>query len=73
MIRGQLAEFGIVPATGIHHVLNLVARLLDGETLCIPPLAAKVVIILAEQLRDLQARIGDLEKDLVAGRERTRS
>jgi transposase len=33
MIRGQLTEFGIVLAKGIHHVLNLVARLLDGETL----------------------------------------
>jgi transposase len=66
MIRGQLAEFGIVVAKGIHHVLNLVARLLDGEALGIPALAAKVVITLAEQLRDLQARIGDLEKDLVS-------
>jgi hypothetical protein len=36
MIRGQLAEFGIVLAKGIHHVLNLVTRLLDGETLGIP-------------------------------------
>jgi transposase len=66
MIRSQLAEFGIVLAKGIHHVLNLVTRLLDGEVLDLPPLAAKVVIILAEQLRDLQARIGDLEKDLVS-------
>ena len=65
MIRGQLAEFGIVVAKGIHHVLNLVARLLDGETLGIPTLAAKVLITLAEQLSDLQARIGDLERDLV--------
>ena len=39
------------------------ARLLDGETLDLPALAAKVVITLAEQLRDLQVRIGDLEKD----------
>jgi transposase len=66
MIRGQLAEFGIVLAKGIHHVLNLVARLLDGEALGIPALARKVVITLAEQLRDLQVRIGDLEKDLVS-------
>jgi transposase len=64
-IRGQLAEFGIVLAKGIHHVLNLVGRLLDGETLGIPPLARKVVLALAEQLRDLQARIRDLETDLV--------
>jgi transposase len=66
MIRGQLAEFGIVVAKGIHHALNLVARLLDGETLGIPALARKVVITLAEQLRDLQARIGALEKDLMS-------
>jgi transposase len=65
MIRGQLAEFGIVLAKGIHHVLDLAARLLEGETLGLPALAAKVVVALAEQLRDLQARIRDLERDLV--------
>lgn len=65
MIRSQLAEFGIVLAKGIHHALKLVEQLLDGETLGIPALAAKVVITLAEQLRDLQARVGDLEKVLV--------
>ena len=65
MIRSQLAEFGIVVAKGIHHVLKLVERLLDGETLGIPALAAKVLITLAEQLSNLQARIRDLERDLV--------
>jgi transposase len=65
MIRSQLAEFGIVLAKGIQHALKLVEQLLDGKALGIPTLAAKVVITLAEQLRDLQARIGDLEKDLV--------
>ena len=65
MIRAQLAEFGIVVARGIGHVLELVGRLLDGEVPDIPPLAVKVVIALARQLRDLQARIGSLEKDLV--------
>ena len=64
LIRGQLAEFGIVLAKGIQHVLNLVARLIEGETLDIPEPASKVVIIVAEQLRDLQVRIGVLEKDL---------
>ena len=65
MIRGQLAEFGIVLAKGIQHALKLVEQLLDGKVLDIPELAAKVVITLAEQLRALQARIADLEKDLV--------
>ncbi len=65
MIRSQLAEFGIVLAKGIQHALRLVEQLLDGRALSIPELAAKVVITLAEQLHALQARIADLEKDLV--------
>jgi transposase len=65
MIRGQLAEFGIVLAKGIQHALRLVEQLLDGEALELPALAAKIMISLAQQVRDLQARIGDLEKDLM--------
>ncbi len=65
MIRSQLAEFGIVRAKGIQHVLNLVGQLLAGAALDIPALARKVVIALAQQLRDLQARIGELEKELM--------
>ena len=66
MIRARLAEFGIVLAKGIHHVLRLVGQLLDGEALDIPALAAKVMITLAAQVRDLQVRIGELEEELVA-------
>ena len=69
MIRSQLAEFGIVLAKGIQHALKLVDRLLDGEALDIPALAARVLITLAEQVRDLpspgrQPREG--AEDLVA-------
>jgi transposase len=66
MMRSQLAEFGIVLAKGIQHVLRLVERLLDGEALELPELAAKIMIALAEQVRDLQARLRDLDKDLLA-------
>ena len=65
MIRAQLAEFGIVMAKGIGHAFKLVERLADGEVVDIPPMAVKVVIALAQQMRGLQARINDLEKDLV--------
>ena len=65
MIRGQLAEFGIVLAKGIQHALRLVERLLDGEALDIPALAAKIMISLAQQVRELQARLRDLDKDLM--------
>ena len=64
MIRSQLAEFGIVLAKGIQHALKLVDRLLDGEALDIPALAARVLITLAEQVRDLQVRVGSLEREL---------
>jgi len=64
MIRGQLAEFGIVLAKGIQHMLRLVERLLDGEALELPTLAAKIMITVAAQVRELQGRIGALEKEL---------
>ncbi len=65
MIRAQLAEFGMPLAKGIGHVLRLVGRLLDGETPDIPPLAIKVLMALAEQVRDLQARVQVLDKELM--------
>ena len=64
MIRAQLAEFGIVLAKGIQHALRLVGQLVDGEALDIPSLTNKVLIVLAQQVRDLQARLQDLEKML---------
>ena len=65
MMRAQLAEFGIPLAKGIQHALRLVGQLLDGEAPDIPPLAIKVLMTLAEQVRDLQTRLGDLDKDLM--------
>jgi transposase len=65
MIRAQLAEFGIVLAKGIQHVMKLVDRLVDGEVPDIPPLACKIVIGLAQQIRELQARIDTLEHEMM--------
>lgn len=64
MMRGQLAEFGITLAKGIQHALKFVRQLLDGQAPDVPELAVKVVMVLAEQLRQLQIRIGELEKEL---------
>lgn len=64
MMRGQLAEFGIVLAKGIQHAQKFVRQLIDGERPNIPELAIKIVTILAEQLRQLHMRIGELEKQL---------
>jgi len=63
IIRGQLAEFGVTLAKGIQHALKFVRQLLDGGALDIP-VGVKVVMVLAEQVRQLQIRIGELEKEL---------
>ncbi len=64
MIRSQLAELGIVLAKGIHHALKLVDQLVEGVVPDIPPLARKIVVALAQPIRDLQARIGMLEAEI---------
>ncbi len=64
MIRSQLAEFGIVLAKGIHHALRLVDQLVEGVVPDIPPLACKIVIALAEQIRELEARIAMIEGEI---------
>ena len=64
MIRAQLAESGIVPAKGIQHALRLAGRLVEGAAPDIPAPAVKVIVTPAERLRDLQVRIGGLDKDL---------
>ena len=66
MIRGQLAEFGIAIAKGVQHALRFVDRLLDGAVVEVPPVAAKVILLLAGQLGDLQIRIQEMEKELMA-------
>jgi transposase len=65
MIRAQLAEFGIALAKGIQHAFRIIGQLLDGEALDIPLLAIKVLMALAEQVRDLQARVQELDKMLM--------
>ncbi len=64
MIRSQLAEFGIVLARGIQHAMRLVDQLVDGVVPDIPPLACKIVIALAQHIRELQARIAMFEGEI---------
>ena len=64
MIRAQLAEFGLVLATGIQQALKLLDQLVEGVAPDIPPLACKIVTSLAEQIRALPARVGTLEEDI---------
>jgi transposase len=66
MIRGLLAEFGIEIRRGITHALILAERMAAGEMPDIPPLAAKMILGLAGQILDLQARLREIERELLA-------
>src|SRR5918995_4472121 len=66
MIRGLLTEFGLDIPKGITHALAFVRRAVAGEANEVPDLATKVVGALAEQAIELQDRIRQLERDLLA-------
>jgi len=66
MIRGVLAEFGIDIPKGITYALAFVRRVVAGEAQDIPQLAARVIGALAEQALEGQARIRQLERELLA-------
>jgi transposase len=66
MIRGLLAEFGIEIRRGITHALILAERIAAGEMPDIPGLAAKMIMGLAGQILDLQARLREIERELLA-------
>jgi transposase len=66
MIRSLLAEFGIEIRRGIEQALMLAKRIAGQEVPDIPPLAAKVIAGLAGQVLDLQARLCEIERELLA-------
>ena len=66
MIRGLLAELGIEIRLGITHALMLAKRIAAGDMPDIPPLAAKVIAGLAGQVLDLQARLSEIEREMLA-------
>lgn len=66
MIRGLLAEFGIEIRRGIEQALMLAKRIMAGGVPEIPPLAAKVIAGLAGQALNLQARLREIEHELLS-------
>jgi transposase len=62
MIRGLLAEFGIIIPRGIDHLRRLAREMQVGELLEIPESAEDVIALLCDQLIDLDLRITRLDK-----------
>ena len=65
MIRSLLAEFGIEIGRGIEHALMLARRIAAQELTDLPALAAKVIATLSQQILDLQAKLRELERELL--------
>ena len=57
MLRGLLAEFGIVFAQGVGHAIRFAKRAIQGQALDLPPVALDTIIDLSEQLLALHRRV----------------
>jgi transposase len=66
MIRSLLAEFGIEIRRGIEQALILARRVTSEAIAELPPLAARVIATLSQQVLDLQARLVELERELLS-------
>ena len=66
MVRGLLAEFGIILPRGIDHLRGFAREMQAGELLDIPETAEDVIALLCDQLIDLDRRITRLDKAIAA-------
>ena len=65
MLRGQLAEFGIVLPQGVGHATRFAKRVLDGEDLDLPCVVGKVITELCEQLLFLNGKIAGYSREMM--------
>lgn len=65
MLRGLLAEFGLVVPKGIQNVSLLAKRIIDGDEPGIPDVAAELFLSLAKQAQDLDVRVAALTREIV--------
>jgi transposase len=66
MIRGLLAEFGIDIPRGLERALLMARPIVDGETPEVPAEAARVVVLLSQQVLDLHLRLREIDRDILA-------
>jgi len=65
-LRGHLAEFGVVGATGVHKVEGLMTIIRDGGDERVPEIARRVLSIIASQIDDVEERIATVEAQVLA-------
>jgi transposase len=64
-LRGHLAELGVVTAKGIGRVRELVTLLAEANDDRVPPLAREVLMTVVVQLREVEQKITELERQLL--------
>lgn len=62
MIRGLLAEFGIILPAGINHLRDFACEMQAGELLNIPEIGEDVIALLCDQLIELDQRVMTLDR-----------
>lgn len=65
-LRGHLAEFGIIAKQGAAGTDELLALVEGNEEGLIPALARTALLVLAGQLRELRAKIAEIEREIHA-------
>ncbi|MDP0930194.1 IS110 family transposase [Paracoccus onubensis] len=66
MLRGLLAEFGIIFAQGVGHAVQFARCATQGQVLELPPVALDTIIDLSEQLLSLRGRVNWYGRKLAA-------
>jgi transposase len=66
MMRGLLAEFGIDIPQGLERALLMARQVVDGETPDVPPEAAGIVDVLAQQALATHAQLREIDRALAA-------
>lgn len=64
MIRGLLAEFGVILPAGINHLREFAFEMQAGELLDIPEIGEDVIALLCDQLIELDQRIMTLDRTI---------
>ena len=64
-LRGHLAEYGVVVPQGAAHLKRLQAALVDEED-ALPKAVKRRAELILDQIRDLQARIAQLDEEIAA-------